>query len=77
MKNFYLIGQNIDKSLSPYIHNYVFNYFGFDAQYKIKPILSSDEIPAILSAILKGEINGINITNPYKITFFDCLTFFD
>ena len=77
MKSFYLIGQNIDKSLSPYIHNYVFNYFGFDAQYKIKPILSSDEIPAILSAILKGEINGINITNPYKITFFDCLTFFD
>ena len=77
MKNFYLIGKDIDKSLSPYIHNYVFNYFKFDAQYKIKPILSSHEIPPILLAILKGEIDGINVTNPYKIPSFNYVDFFD
>ena len=77
MKIFYLIGKNIDKSLSPYIHNYVFNQFKFNAQYKIKPILSSHEIPPILSAILKGEIDGINITNPYKTPSFNYVDFFD
>ena len=77
MKKFYLIGENIDKSLSPHIHNYVFNYFDLNAKYEIKPILSSNEIPPILLAILKGNINGINVTNPYKIPSFNCVNFFD
>ena len=34
MKNFNLIGRNTSKSLSPYIHNFVFNEMRINANYK-------------------------------------------
>tara|TARA_B110000014_G_C20125844_1_gene599652 strand:- start:318 stop:1118 length:801 start_codon:yes stop_codon:yes gene_type:complete len=77
MKKFYLIGKNINKSLSPHIHNYVFNYFSLDAKYEIKPISSSNEIPSVLLAVSKGDISGVNVTNPYKIASFNYINFFD
>ena len=70
MKNFYLIGENLNNSLSPYIHNYVFNILGIKAKYKIKAINFKSDIPIILTNLSKGDIQGINITNPYKVKIF-------
>ena len=77
MKIFYLIGKDIDQSLSPYIHNYIFKLCNINAEYKIKPLNSKDEMRAIFSSISKGEIYGINITNPYKISALDYINNLD
>ncbi len=77
MKIFYLIGKNIDQSLSPYIHNHIFKICNIDAEYQIKPLNSKDEMRAIFSSISRGEINGINITNPYKISALDYIDSLD
>jgi len=70
MKNFYLIGESIDKSLSKYIHQWIYQFLNINAYYNNKNIDTSDfniKISSILSDIELGAINGINITNPYKI----------
>ena len=43
MRKFYLIGDNLENSLSPYIHNYIFKLCNINAEYKIKPLNSKDE----------------------------------
>ena len=73
MKKFCLIGKKLERSLSPYIYNYVFNHLKIDAEYKLVSLNSRDEIPSIFSAISRGEIGGANITNPYKIDAFNYL----
>ena len=73
MKNFCLIGKKLDRSLSPYIYNYVFNHLKIDAQYKLVSLNSKEEIPSIISSVSRGEIDGINITNPYKVDVFNYL----
>ena len=69
MKNFYLIGENTEKSLSPYIHKWIYKFLNINADYKNQNIQASDfsiRINSILSDIRSGSIYGINITNPYK-----------
>ena len=67
MKKFYLIGDNLENSLSPYIHNYIFNFLQIKAKYEIKKLSSKEKISSLISDFLKGEVEGINITNPYKM----------
>ena len=70
MKQFYLIGKSTGTSLSPAIHNWIFNTFNINAKYKKKDIDSSNfemEISNMLVNIKSSLINGMNITNPYKI----------
>ena len=70
MKKFYLIGNSIEKSFSPYIHTWIYQFFNINAQYKNKKIeiIHFDrQMPDILTKIKAGSIDGINITNPYKI----------
>ena len=67
MRKFYLIGDNLENSLSPYIHNYIFNFLQIQAKYEIKNINSKEGIPSLVLNISKGDIAGINITNPYKM----------
>lgn len=59
MNNYYLVGKNIDYSLSPLIHNFLFDYYGMDARYEILNVNSIDEITKLKYA-------GLNITIPYK-----------
>ena len=70
MKNFYLIGENINNSLSPYIHNWIYRFLNIEATYSIKDIghkeLTKNKIQNIFNDIYNNKINGINITTPYK-----------
>ena len=63
MKKFYLIGNNIEKSLSPFIHNALFE------KKKIKEYhyaLYKDSPPSLEKLQNDKEFGGFSITIPYK-----------
>jgi len=65
MKQFAVIGNPIGHSLSPYLHNFVYNSLGIDAVYERKRVLKS-ELPQIINLIKNGNLSGINVTIPHK-----------
>ena len=73
MKKYFVIGNPIDHSLSPILHNYWFQKYKIDANYS--PInLEESKIPDLIMKIRKKEIYGVNVTLPYKqkiINFLD------
>jgi shikimate dehydrogenase len=76
MKKYFVIGNPIDHSQSPKLHNYWLKENSIDAIYDKKK-LDVNEIKNIISEIRDGEIDGINITVPFKktvIPFLDQLT---
>ena len=64
-KNFLVIGNPIDHSLSPKLHNYWIKKYRIDAVYEKKP-LNNNEIGGLISNIREEKIHGINITVPFK-----------
>ena len=76
MKKFLVIGNPIDHSLSPKLHNYWIKKSKIDAVYD-KKLLNGSELTNLLSQIKTGEISGINVTIPFKnsvIPFIDELS---
>ena len=76
MKKFLVIGNPIDHSLSPKLHNYWIKKSKIDAVYD-KKLLNESELKNLLSQIKTGEISGINVTVPFKnsvIPFIDELS---
>ena len=76
MKKFLVIGNPIEHSLSPILHNYWIKINGIDAIYK-KQKLNGDELEQLISQVKKKEIRGINVTVPFKkaiIPFLDELS---
>ena len=65
MKKFSIIGKPIGHSLSPMLHNYWFKKYNIDANYSLMGI-EEDEIKNIIEKIRSKEIQGINVTIPYK-----------
>ena len=65
MKKFIVIGNPIKHSLSPFLHNWVFNELNIDASYDRRRIEKS-EISIYMNKISKGILDGMNITLPYK-----------
>ena len=64
-KKFGIIGNPINHSLSPTLHNYWFKKYGLEAEYNI--IESKDEdLPKIIDKIRNGTLTGINVTLPFK-----------
>ena len=76
MKNYLVIGSPIDHSLSPKIHNYWFNKYKIKAFYdKLEPSVADFE--NLIKKVREKEIQGINVTVPYKekiIPFLDNLS---
>ena len=75
-KNFLVIGNPIDHSLSPKLHNYWIKKYKIDAVYE-KKLLNNNEIENLISDVREEKIHGINITVPYKkmvIPFLDELS---
>ena len=75
-KNFLVIGNPIDHSLSPKLHNYWIKKYKIDAVYG-KKLLNSNEIKELIFNIREEKIHGINITVPFKkivIPFLDELS---
>ena len=76
MKKYLVIGNPIEHSLSPKLHNYWFKKNNIDANYDKKKI-DKDEIQEIILEIKNNRLNGINVTVPFKsdvIPFLDVLS---
>ena len=65
MKKYLVIGNPIDHSLSPRLHNYWFKENNIDAVYEKKQVKEID-IEGIISEMRNGKIDGINVTVPFK-----------
>jgi shikimate dehydrogenase len=75
-KKFLVIGNPIDHSLSPKLHNYWIKKYKIDAVYE-KKLLDNNEIDDLILNIREEKIHGINITVPFKklvIPFLDQLS---
>ena len=65
MKKYFVIGNPIDHSLSPKLHNYWLKENKINAKYDKRKIDESD-LKIIISKIKEKQINGINVTVPFK-----------
>ena len=76
MKKYLVIGNPIEHSLSPKLHNYWLKENNIDATYD-KKRLDENELKNIISEVKEEKINGINVTVPFKkavIPFLDELS---
>ncbi len=67
MKKYLVIGNPIEHSLSPNLHNYWIKENNIEAVYDKKRIDES-ELKNIVSEVKEGKISGINVTVPFKKT---------
>lgn len=65
MKNYLVIGNPIEHSLSPLLHNFWIKKYHISAIYKKKE-LERNNIAKIISDLREDKINGINVTVPFK-----------
>ena len=76
MKKYLVIGNPIDHSLSPKLHNYWIKKNKINATYD-KKLLNKGDIDSIILKVKNEEITGVNVTVPFKktvISFLDELT---
>ena len=74
-KKFGIIGKPLSHSLSPHLHNFWFKKYKIVANYSLIEI-ELKEIEEIIKKIRNNEIQGINVTVPYKqavLPFIDLL----
>ena len=69
MKQFVLIGKDIQHSFSPTIHTYCFKSLSISANYDIIDMPSKSKILDVIRLLKEGELDGANITTPYKYDF--------
>ena len=65
MKKYFVIGNPINHSLSPKLHNYWLKENNIDAIYDKKKI-EEKNLQTIISEVKEKKINGINVTVPFK-----------
>ena len=65
MKRYLVIGNPINHSLSPELHNHWIKQNGLDAIYEKKKLNNNDLADLILS-VKEENINGVNVTVPFK-----------
>ena len=76
MKKYLVIGNPIEHSLSPKLHNHWIKKNNIDAVYDKKQ-LNENDIEGTIFKVRNGEIDGINVTVPFKksvIPYLDQLT---
>jgi len=76
MKKYIVIGNPIEHSLSPKLHNYWFEKNNIDANYSKRKI-NKREIKENITEIKDNKLDGINVTIPFKtdvIPFLDMLS---
>ena len=76
MKKFLVIGNPIDHSLSPKLHNYWIKKNNIDAIYE-KQKIEKNDLKNIILQVKEKKIHGINVTVPFKklvIPYLDELT---
>ncbi|MDC6465297.1 shikimate dehydrogenase [Pelagibacteraceae bacterium] len=76
MKKYLVIGNPIDHSLSPKLHNYWMKKNNINALYTKRKI-EEKEIENVIAQVRKDKISGLNVTVPFKnsvIPFLDKLS---
>ena len=76
MKKYLVIGNPIEHSLSPKLHNYWFEKNNIDANYSKRKI-DKNKIQEVILEIRDKKLDGINVTVPFKsdvIPFLDTLS---
>ena len=76
MKKYLVIGNPIEHSLSPLLHNFWIKKHGVNAIYE-KKLLEKNDIEKTLNDMRESETEGINVTVPFKkvvIPFLDRLS---
>ena len=76
MKKYLVIGNPIEHSLSPKLHNYWIKKNNINAVYE-KKMVKKEEIESVISDVKYQKISGINVTVPFKkfvIPFLDYLS---
>lgn len=76
MKKHGLLGRGLSHSLSPDIHKYVYKLIDYDADYKLLDF-DENELEKYISLLRKGQINGVNVTMPYKKSIMKYLDYID
>ena len=67
MKKYFVVGNPIEHSLSPKLHNFWIKNNSIDAIYE-KKFLSKDGLKNLILEVKKKKIHGINVTVPFKKT---------
>ena len=65
MKKYLVIGNPIEHSLSPQLHNFWIKENNIKADYNRRKI-NKDEIKSLILNVRDKKINGLNVTVPYK-----------
>ena len=65
MKKYFVIGNPIDHSLSPLLHNYWIQHNNIEAVYDKKKI-EDEDLKNLILEIKEKRVSGINITVPFK-----------
>ena len=76
MKKYLVIGNPIEHSLSPLLHNFWLKKHGINAIYE-KQLVEKNDIEKIINDMRESKIQGINVTVPFKkvvIPFLDQLS---
>ena len=76
MKKYLVIGNPIEHSLSPLIHNFWLEKYSINATYE-KQLVEKNDIEKIINDIKVNKVQGINVTVPFKkmvIPFLDQLS---
>ena len=64
-KKYGIIGKPLSHSLSPLLHNFWFKKYNIKGNYSLIEI-EADKIAEVIDKIKKKELQGINVTTPYK-----------
>ena len=65
MKKYFVIGNPIEHSLSPLLHNHWIKIKNLQANYN-KEKLEKDKLKEVISNIKNKYISGVNVTVPFK-----------
>jgi shikimate dehydrogenase len=63
---FGLLGYPLEHSLSPLVHSAALQVHGLRGEYRLFPVKDEREIPRLIRQLREGNLQGINVTIPYK-----------
>lgn len=66
VRRFYVIGDPIEHSLSPVMHQAALRVLGLPHTYEAMRV-PAERLPSVLDRVRRGEIHGLNVTVPHKI----------
>ena len=71
MDKYLVIGNPIEHSQSPLLHNYWFKKYGILNSIYEKRKVVKDDLKKIVQQVKNGDIKGVNITVPFKREIFN------